>query len=102
MIEVLTAPFTSNVTRYTPGCSPWERSAHVRCKFVCSQTGFQRAITHIGSDFRPWRRSAHASVWAGRVEISRGCVIRNCEWILYGHANADTAYSCGMNYIREK
>ena len=86
-------------------CCLWRRSDHVRCNFVRSQTGFQCATRHTGLNRRPWRRSGHASVRAARVEISRRCVIRNCEWIrwiLYGQANADTAYSCRMSYIREK
>src|SRR6266545_4751304 len=57
------------------GCWP------LRCNFVRSQTGFQCAITHTGSQLRLWRRSALASVRMARVETARRCVIRNCGWI---------------------
>ena len=87
--------FQCAITHTGVECRLWRRSDHVRRNFVRSQTGFQCAITHTGSKSRLWRRSGHASVPAARVEISRRCVIRNCEWInwiLYGHTNADTAY----------
>src|SRR5205814_10257542 len=86
-------------------CCLWRRSDETRCNFVRSQTGFRWAIRRRTSKSRAWRRTGHASVPAARVEISRRCVMWNCEWIrwiLYGHANADTAYSCRISYIREK
>src|SRR6266850_1829615 len=72
---------------------------------VLNAVSGRAAITPTGSESRPWRRSGHPRVPEARVETSRRCVIRNCErirWTLYGHARDDTAYSCRMDYIREK